>query len=400
MVAPNLFVYFRPVINQTMQYKGSITSKLPQVGTTIFTTMSALATEHKAINLSQGFPDFPASRELIGLVNKYMLANKNQYAPLAGIPELRKQLCQKMERLYGQPYNSNSEITITAGGTQAIATAITATIREGDEVIIFTPSYDCYAPFVELNGGQPVFIKLKHPDYHIDWNEVRLMITRKTRMIIINTPHNPTGAVLRRDDLDQLAQLVKGSNILVLSDEVYEHISFDGKKHVSVAAHRDLADRSFIVFSFGKTFHVTGWKMGYVLAPENLMKEFRKVHQYEVFCVNAPIQYAFAEYLENEANYQISDFYQAKRDLFQKVVSGSRFNILPCSGTYFQLLDYSGITDEKDTEYAIRLIKENGIAGIPVSVFYNVPEHNHVLRFCFAKSDDTLKRAGEILSSI
>lgn len=400
MVAPNLFVYFRPVINQTMQYKGSITSKLPQVGTTIFTTMSALATEHKAINLSQGFPDFPASRELIGLVNKYMLADKNQYAPLAGIPELRKQLCQKMERLYGQPYNSNSEITITAGGTQAIATAITATIREGDEVIIFTPSYDCYAPFVELNGGQPVFIKLKHPDYHIDWNEVRLMITRKTRMIIINTPHNPTGAVLRRDDLDQLAQLVKGSNILVLSDEVYEHISFDGKKHVSVAAHSDLADRSFIVFSFGKTFHVTGWKMGYVLAPENLMKEFRKVHQYEVFCVNAPIQYAFAEYLENEANYQISDFYQAKRDLFQKVVSGSRFNILTCSGTYFQLLDYSGITDEKDTEYAIRLIKENGIAGIPVSVFYNVPEHNNVLRFCFAKSDDTLKRAGEILSSI
>ena len=383
-----------------MHYKGSITSKLPQVGTTIFTTMSALANEHQAVNLSQGFPDFPASRELIGLVNKYMLADKNQYAPLAGIPELRAQLCHKMERLYGQPYNSDKEITITAGGTQGIATAISSIVREGDEVIIFTPSYDCYAPFVELNGGQPVYIKLKHPDYHIDWNEVKAMMTHRTRMIIINSPQNPTGAVLQQSDLDQLASIIRDTNVVVLSDEVYEHITFDGQKHVSVAAHKGLADRSFIVYSFGKTFHVTGWKMGYVLAPENLMKEFRKVHQYEVFCVNAPIQYAFAEYLENEANYQICDFYQAKRDTFREALTGSRFNILPCSGTYFQLLDYSAITDEKDTEYAIRLIKENGIAGIPVSVFYNVPEHNQVLRFCFAKEDETLKRAGEILSAI
>lgn len=266
-----------------MEYKGSLTSKLPQIGTTIFTKMSALAQQHNALNLSQGFPDFPASRELIGLVNKFMLADKNQYAPLAGVPALREAISQKVARLYGLSYDADTEITITAGGTQGIATAISSLIREGDEVLIFTPAYDSYAPFVELNGGIPVYVKLKHPDYHIDWDEVKKMITLRTRLIIINSPHNPTGAVLSATDLDQLSALVKNSNILLLSDEVYEHITFDDQPHVSIATRPELAERSFIVFSFGKTFHVTGWKMGYVLAPENLMREFRKVHQYEVF---------------------------------------------------------------------------------------------------------------------
>lgn len=383
-----------------MEYKGSLTSKLPQIGTTIFTKMSALAQQHNALNLSQGFPDFPASRELMGLVNKFMLADKNQYAPLAGVPALREAISQKVARLYGLSYDADTEITITAGGTQGIATAISSLIREGDEVLIFTPAYDSYAPFVELNGGIPVYVKLKHPDYHIDWDEVKKMITLRTRLIIINSPHNPTGAVLSATDLDQLSALVKNSNILLLSDEVYEHITFDDQPHVSIATRPELAERSFIVFSFGKTFHVTGWKMGYVLAPENLMREFRKVHQYEVFCVNAPIQYAFAEFLQRPENYNISAFYQAKRDRFRAAVEGSRFKLLPCSGTYFQLLDYSAISDEKDTDFAIRLIEEHGIAAIPISVFYNVPVHNHVLRFCFAKQDETLDRAGEILRAI
>lgn len=383
-----------------MEYKGSLTSKLPQVGTTIFTTMSALATEHGALNLSQGFPDFPASRELIGLVNHYMWADKNQYAPLAGVPELRTAISKKVEHLYGLHYNPETEITVTAGGTQGLATAISSIIREGDEAIIFTPAYDSYAPYVELNGGRPVFIKLKHPDYHIDWDEVRKMINIRTRLIIINSPHNPTGAILGPEDLEKLANLVRNSNILILSDEVYEHITFDGKPHLSIASVPELAERSFIVFSFGKTFHVTGWKIGYVLAPENMMREFRKIHQFEVFCVNTPIQYAFAEYLQNEANYLINHFYQAKRDRFLHAIQGSRFKVLPCSGTYFQLLDYSAISEEKDTDYVIRLIKEHGIAAIPVSVFYQVPTHNHVLRFCFAKQDETLDKAGEILRSI
>ena len=383
-----------------MEYKGSLTSKLPQVGTTIFTTMSALATEHGALNLSQGFPDFPASRELIGLVNKYMWEDKNQYAPLAGVPELRTAISKKVERLYGLHYNPETEITVTAGGTQGLATAISSIIREGDEAIIFTPAYDSYAPYVELNGGRPVFIKLKHPDYHIDWDEVRKMINIRTRLIIINSPHNPTGAMLGPEDLEKLANLVRNSNILILSDEVYEHITFDGKPHLSIASVPELAERSFIVFSFGKTFHVTGWKIGYVMAPENMMREFRKIHQFEVFCVNTPIQYAFAEYLQNEANYLINHFYQTKRDRFLHAIQGSRFKVLPCSGTYFQLLDYSAISEEKDTDFVIRLIKEHGIAAIPVSVFYQVPTHNHVLRFCFAKQDETLDRAGEILRSI
>jgi len=383
-----------------MEYKGSLTSKLPQVGTTIFTTMSALAAENGALNLSQGFPDFPASRELIGLVNKYMWEDKNQYAPLAGVPELRTAISKKVEHLYGTHYTPETEITITAGGTQGLATAISSIIREGDEAIIFTPAYDSYAPIIELNGGRPVYIKLKHPDYHIDWDEVRKMINLRTRLIIINSPHNPTGAMLAAEDLDKLANLVRNSNILILSDEVYEHITFDGRPHLSMASVPELAERSFIVFSFGKTFHVTGWKVGCVLAPENMMREFRKVHQFEVFCVNTPIQYAIAEYLQNEANYLISNFYQTKRDRFLAAIQGSRFTVLPCAGTYFQLLDYSAISQEKDTDFALTLIKEHGIAAIPVSVFYNVPEHNHVLRFCFAKQDETLDKAGEILRNI
>lgn len=383
-----------------MQLSAPISTKMPAVQTTIFTKMSALAAQHNALNLSQGFPDFPASRKLISLVNKYMLQDKNQYAPMAGVPELRKIISQKIEKLYGTTYDADREITITAGGTQALSAAISSLIKEGDEVIIFTPAYDSYGPVVQLNGGNPVYIKLRFPDYTVNWDEVKTMLSHRTRMIIINSPHNPTGAMLTPDDLDQLAHITNNSDMIILSDEVYEHITFDGQKHHSVCGHPQLAERSIAVFSLGKTCHVTGWKIGYAVAPAELMVEFRKVHQYEVFCVNGPMQYALAEFLMDEENYQIADFYQQKRDLFRAQIAGSRFTLLPCAGSYFQLVDYSQISEEKDTDFAERLVVEFGIAAIPVSVFYNAPEHNQVLRFCFAKQDDTLRKAGEILRSI
>lgn len=384
-----------------MQYPNAIKSKLPKVGTTIFTVMSKLATEENAINLSQGFPDFPSSSELSELVFKYMKDGYNQYAPMPGVPALREVLSKKIEKLYSTKYNPETEITITAGATQAIYTAITAIIEEEDEVIIFTPAYDCYAPAIELNGGKPVYVQLQSPNYKIDWNYVKRMITRKTKMIIINTPHNPTGSVLSAADMLQLEKIVKSSNIVVLSDEVYEHIIFDKQEHQSVARYPTLAEHSFAVYSFGKTFHNTGWKMGYCIAPENLMAEFRKVHQFNVFSCNTPVQYALAEYLQNEDNYKsLPSFYQQKRDLFLDRIKGSKFKVKPATGTYFQLLDYSSITDEKDTEYAIRLTKENKLASIPVSVFYNTDPGGSVLRFCFAKQDETIEKAAEILCKI
>ncbi len=383
-----------------MQFPGSVSSKFPQMGTTIFTKMSALANQHNAINLAQGFPDFPVNQTLIDLVHKYMTLGKNQYAPLGGVPELTQAISKKVETFFGTHYDAATEITVTAGGTQGLASAIAAVVREGDEVIIFTPAYDSYAPVVELHGGVPVFIRLKHPSYHIDWEEVKRMITRKTRLVIINSPHNPTGTILTQTDLDQLAHLVANSNILVLSDEVYEHIAFDGKPHVSVAAHPKLAERSLVVFSFGKTFHATGWKLGYVLAPANLMAEFRKVHQYDVFSCNTPIQYALADYMQTEGVFNINEMYQHKRDYFLEQVKGSRFKPLQSSGTYFQLLDFSDITQEADTDFAVRMTTEFGLASIPVSVFYNTPTDHKVLRFCFAKQDETLAKAGEILRKI
>lgn len=385
-----------------MKYKGAIQSKLPQVGTTIFTVMSRLASECSAINLSQGFPDFESSQELISLVNYYMKKGMNQYAPMQGIISLRERIAEKMEKLYSANYNPDTEITITAGGTQAIFTAITALVREGDEVIIFTPAYDCYAPAVELCGGRPVYVQLDYPKYSINWDRVRKLFNHNTKMIMINTPHNPTGTILTAQDMLKLQHITKDTNIVVLSDEVYEHILFDGYEHQSVARFPELAARSFIVFSFGKTFHNTGWKIGYCLGPENLMAEFRKVHQFNVFAVNTPVQYALSDFMKDEKNYSgINSFYQKKRDFFNSRLKKSKFQIIPSSGTYFQLLDYSKITKEKDTDFAIRMTKEFGVASIPVSVFYHQKNlESKALRFCFAKTDETLEKAAEILCRI
>ena len=384
-----------------MIYPDSISSKLPKVGTTIFTVMSQLAAEFDAINLSQGFPDFPVSPKLIGEISKAMTEGFNQYAPMPGAMELREAISEKTEALYGAKYSPESEITVTAGATQAIYTAITAIIKEGDEVILFTPAYDCYAPSVELCGGKPIYVPLKSPDFKIDWSEVRKLVNRRTRMILINTPHNPTGTTLDVEDLIQLEKLTKDSDIIILSDEVYEHIVFDGQEHQSVARYPKLAERSFIVASFGKSFHATGWKVGYAIAPENIMKEFRKVHQYVTFAVNHPVQIGLAKFIKDPQNYlDVSPMYQEKRDLFLSAVEASRFNFVPSSGTYFQLLNYENITDEKDTDFAIRMTKEFKLASIPVSVFYHKPSNEKVLRFCFAKQDETLKRAADILLSI
>ncbi|MDR9397497.1 MAG: methionine aminotransferase [Salibacter sp.] len=381
-----------------MKYPESLSSKLPKVSTTIFTVMSQLAKEHNAINLSQGFPDFPVAESLVDKVYEYMKKGFNQYAPMQGEMALREAVAEKMENMYSQPYNPDTEITITAGGTEAIFSAITSLIKEEDEVIIFTPAYDCYAPTVELSGGKAIYFPLRAPNYDIDWNEVKKLITRRTRMIIINTPHNPTGQVLSAGDMQQLERITKDNEIVILSDEVYEHIIFDGYEHQSVARYPKLAERSFIVGSFGKTFHATGWKVGYCAAPENLMKEFRKVHQYNIFAVNRPVQLALADHLKDPSNYlEVSEMYQEKRNVFVSSLRGSRFKINRSAGTYFQLLDYSEITDEKDTDFSVRLTKEHGVASIPVSVFYNNPVHDNMLRFCFAKEEETLKRAAEIL---
>lgn len=382
-------------------YSGSLGSKLPRVGTTIFTVMSRMAAEHNAINLSQGFPDFGCPPELIELMHKAMKDGHNQYAPMAGLPKLREQISAKTQELYGTAYDPETEITVTAGATQAIYTAIAATIREGDEVIIFEPAYDCYEPAIELNGGKTVYAQLKEPEFTIDWNAVKKLINHHTRMIIINTPHNPTGSVMSADDMQQLIKITKKNDIIILADEVYEHMVFDGQTHQSIAKYPELADRSFIVSSFGKTFHTTGWKIGYCVAPKQLMTEFRKVHQFLVFACNTPAQHAIAEFLNNKEHYNsLSNFYQQKRDLFNSLVKDSRFSLIPSPGTYFQLLDYSGITDAKDTDYAVELIKTHGVASIPVSVFYHKPVYNNVLRFCFAKKDETIEAAAAKLCKV
>jgi methionine aminotransferase len=384
-----------------MNYPNLIGSKLPNVGTTIFTVMSKLAAEHNAINLSQGFPDFNCDKELIELVHKHMLAGSNQYAPMPGLMSLREIIAEKTEAIYSASYDPETEITITAGATQAIFTAISAIIREGDEVIIFEPAYDCYQPAIELNGGKTIYMQLKAPNYLIDWEEVKKVINYRTKMIIINTPHNPTGSIMTAGDMAKLEKLTKGTDIVIISDEVYEHIIFDGYEHQSVARFPKLAERSFIISSFGKTFHTTGWKIGYCVAPANLMAEFRKVHQFVVFSGNTPIQHALAEYLKNKKNYTgLGKFYQEKRDYFTKLIKNSNFKFEPASGTYFQLLRYNGMSKEKDTDFAIRLTKEFGIASIPISVFYHNAVDNKVLRFCFAKKEETLEKAAEILNKI
>jgi len=376
----------------------SLISKLPDVKTNIFTVMGKLANDYNAVNLSQGFPDFPSDPKLIELVSKAMTGGYNQYAPMQGTIDIRESLAEKFNVLYGTSYHPEKEITITAGATQAIFTIISTFIHENDEVLIFKPAYDCYEPAIELMKGISVFVQLEAPHFKVDWNKVRQLINTKTKMIIINTPHNPSGTVWSKEDMLMLEKLVKDTNIIVLSDEVYEHIIFDNRQHQSACLFPSLKERSFICASFGKTFHNTGWKMGYCAAPAELMREFRKVHQFNVFCVNHPMQVAFATYLKDPNNYQhISAFYQEKRDFFINAIKGSRFEFIPSTGTYFQILDYSKITDENDIDFAKRLVTENKLASIPISAFNKARSNDKLLRFCFAKKKETLEKAAEIL---
>ena len=382
-------------------YKDHIKSKLPKSETNIFTIMSQLANNHNAINLSQGFPDFDVDPLLINTVKKYLDKNYHQYAPMQGALKLREQISKKVFKLYNTYYNEHDEINITSGATQAIYTTISAFVREDEEVILFTPAFDCYQPAIELNGGKPVFVQLKAPNFKINWEEVKKLISQKTKMIIINSPNNPSGTIIHKNDLLELEKITTNSNIIILSDEVYEHLIYDNQEHHSICSFPELSNRSIGVFSFGKTFHVTGWKLGYVLAPKELMKEIRKVHQFSVFSSNHPLQMAIAEYLENEDNYlKLNDFYQQKRDLFLSIIKASRFESLKCNGTYFQLLNYNQISDLKDTEMAKELVMKNGIASIPISVFYHSYLDQNILRFCFAKKSETLKRAGDIIIKI
>ena len=376
-------------------------SKLPHIGTTIFTTMSALAAEHGALNLSQGFPNFAADPELLGLLGTFSANGFNQYAPMAGVKELRDQLSLKTKKLYGAYYDPETEITITSGATEAIFAAIAATISAGDEVIVFEPAYDSYPPAIELCGGTPIYITLHYPHFEIDWELVKSKISPKTKMIIVNTPHNPTGSVFSEDDLTALAKIVADRDIYLVGDEVYEHIIFDGLLHHSLCRNTVLKEKSFICGSFGKTFHITGWKIGYCLAPKQLSVEFRKIHQYLTFSTFTPAQYALAKYLENENNYlSIPDFYQRKRDVFLDSIAGSGFEYIPSKGSFFQNLTYGNITNANDAEYATYLTKTVGVAAIPISVFYHQKLDQKVLRFCFAKDDETLQKAGGILSKL
>ncbi|MRT16221.1 aminotransferase class I/II-fold pyridoxal phosphate-dependent enzyme [Vitellibacter sp. q18] len=378
-----------------------INSKLPNIETSIFAKMSKMAADHNALNLSQGFPNFPSDPALNALVDQAMSDGYNQYAPMPGDFGLRMEISKKIETLHDRFYNPETEITITAGATQAIFTIIAATISKGDEVIVFTPAYDCYAPTVELFGGKIVPIQLTPPFYAVDWQEVADKISSKTKMIIINSPHNPSGMLFSKEDMHELQDLAEKNDLLVLSDEVYEHIIFDGNVHQSASRFEPLAERSFVTASFGKTFHNTGWKMGYCAAPEKLMKEFQKVHQFVVFCVNHPIQKALATYLKDETHYlKLSDFYQQKRDFFLHLMEGSNFKIVPSKGTYFQMLDFSGISNENDVAFAERLTKEYKIATIPTSVFNEGQNDFKQIRVCFAKTDETLAEAAKILRDL
>lgn len=373
----------------------SIISKLPQVGTTIFTTMSALATEVGAINLSQGFPDFESSAQLIELVNQAMKDGHNQYAPMTGNKALRDEIAHKVQKLHSATYNPDTEITITAGGTQGIFTAICTAIQPNDEVIIFEPAYDSYAPTIKVMGGLVKSLELDPVNnYRIDWEMVKKLISNRTRMIILNSPHNPTATILQKEDIDQLSTIVRNRDILILSDEVYEHLIYDGETHHSMARYPELKERSFIIASFGKLFHATGWKVGYVLAPEYLMTEFRKIHQYLVFSVNTPIQQAIAQYLKDEDTYlSLPAFFQQKRDHFRKGLADTKFELLPSYGSYFQSVRYGHLNNESDIEFAKRLTTEAGVACIPTSVFYSRGTDHKVLRFCFAKKQETLDDA-------
>ena len=378
-----------------------ITSKLPNVGTSIFSVMSKMAHEHNAINLAQGFPGFQSNPYLQELVAKAMKDGYNQYAPMPGVFSLRKKITDKLNTLYNSDYHPETDVTITAGATQAIFTIVSTFVKPGDEVIILKPAYDCYEPAIALQGGKVVSIQLNAPSYKIDWQKVKNAITPKTKMLFINTPHNPTGTILEEKDLKQLELILEGTNIILLSDEVYEHIVFDGKQHQSVARYPELRKRSFITASFGKTFHNTGWKIGYTVAPKELMEEFKKVHQFNVFSVHHPTQKAFATYLQEPSHYlELNDFFQEKRDLFLNLIKDSRFTVIPAAGTYFQMLGFAKITDQPDTIFAERLTKEKGLASIPTSVFNLDNQDFKMLRFCFAKENNVLEKAARILSEI
>ncbi len=376
-----------------------IKSKLPNVGTTIFTVMSALASEHKAVNLGQGYPDCPMSDVLVGLVNEAMKSGYNQYTPMQGYTPLREVLSSKVKSLYNTEVDPGSQITITPGATYAIYTALTTILQPGDEVIVFQPGYDSYIPNVEVNGAVPVLVDLEFPEYKINWEEVRRKITPKTRMIMLNSPHNPTGAVLSENDIAELRSVVKGTRILILSDEVYEHLVFDGISHQSILRYPDLLERSFVCFSFGKVYHCTGWKLGYCISSPELMREFRKVHQYNCFSCHAPSQVALTRFLQNEETYlSLASFMQQKRDHFIGLMQNTRFTLLNSSGSYFICARYDRISDEKDTELAIRMTRELGVATIPVSAFYKSGTDNKVIRFCFSKKTETLEKAVEKLA--
>lgn len=378
-----------------------IQSKLPDVGVTIFTIMSKLANDHHAINLSQGFPDFDVHPDLVALVDNYMRSGHNQYAPMQGVASLRRRIAGKVLALYNASYDPESEITVTSGGTEALFAAISAVVQQGDEVIVLEPAFDSYVPVIQLNGGIPVYVEYTFPDYRIDWDDVRNALSPKTRLIILNSPHNPTGAVFTERDIFALENILLDTDVLLLSDEVYEHIIFDGLRHESVCRYPELAKRSFVVSSFGKTYHTTGWKIGYCLAPAPMSKEFQRVHQFLTFASNTPIQYAYAEFMKNKDIYlNLSAFYQEKRDKFLSLIKDSRFKAIPCHGTYFQMVDYSAISHESDVEFSKRLTTEHGVASIPPSVFYHRQVDHKVLRFCFAKKDETLEKAAERLCKI
>ena len=376
----------------------SIQSKLPNVGTTIFTVMSALAVKHNAINLGQGFPDFSMDEKLTQLVNEAMNKGQNQYVHMCGLPLLRERITEKVNDAYQSKINPDTDITVTPGGTYAIYTAFTTILQPGDEVILFEPAYDSYIPNIEINGAIAVPIALEYPDYKINWEKVREKISPKTKAIIINTPHNPSGSLLTHEDMIQLTEIVSNTNIFIISDEVYEHLIFEGKEHCSVLKYPELFSRSFVCFSFGKVYHCTGWKMGYCIAPEALMKEFRKIHQFNVFTCNAPMQYAIADFMLEKKHYlNLGKFLQNKRDYFANLMKQTPFEPLPSFGSYFQLYSYKNISDESESDFAIKLTQDAGVASIPVSAFYKTPIDNKVLRFCFAKKEETLDSAVERL---
>jgi methionine aminotransferase len=376
-------------------------SKLPSTGVSIFATMSRLALEHNAINLSQGFPDFDCAPELVETVARYMREGHNQYAPMPGVPALREALAFKIDRLYGRRYDPGTEVTVTSGATEALFATLTALVHPGDEVLLFQPAYDSYVPAIQLSGGMPVFVTLRPPDYRIDWDMVRRVITPRTRVIVINSPHNPTGMILGSEDIRELSRVLEQTDAVVVSDEAYEHIVFDGASHESLSRYPAIADRAVVIGSFGKTFHTTGWKVGWAAAPRALSAEVQSIHQWVTFAVNGAIQLAYAEFITKDPECRsVGAFYQRKRDLFLSLIAGSRFRPLPCQGTFFQMADYSAITSERDADFAMRLLTEHGVASIPPSSFLYGVDPGPILRFCFAKRDETLERAAERLLKV